>query len=70
MTTAKHERAPRRCLPARLRVRSATDPTVKHYVYVNASGMVTCSCPAGAWRKPCRHAEAVLVMTWTKTPDD
>ena len=50
MTTAKHERAPRRCLPARLRVRSATDPTVKHYVYINPSGVVRCSCPAGAWR--------------------
>ena len=36
MTAPKDERASRRCLPARLRVPSATNPTVKHYVYVNA----------------------------------
>ena len=60
MTTPQDERASSRYLAAHLRVRSATDPTVKHYVVINPSGKVTCSCPAGAWRKPCRHVKAVL----------
>ena len=60
MTSPQHERAPRRCLPARLRVRSATDPTVKYTIVVHSNGKLTCSCMAGWHRRPCRHVKAVL----------
>ena len=57
--TSQHP-SPRRYLAARLRVRSATDPTVRHYIVIHSNGVVTCSCPAGQHHRECRHVKAVL----------
>ena len=50
---------PRRLLPARLRVRSSSDPATVYLLVVNPSGTVTCSCLAGWHRRTCRHARMV-----------
>lgn len=59
MNTTREPSMLRRRLSARLRVPSSTDPTVKYMVVVNPSGVITCNCPAGWYRRPCRHARAI-----------
>jgi hypothetical protein len=54
-----NEFPPQRLLAAALRVPSSRDPDVRYIVVINPSGKLTCSCPAGWYRRPCRHVKAV-----------
>ena len=56
---AKKPKAPRRLLPARIRVRSASRPYALYTIVINPGGVITCNCQAGWHRRLCRHVAAV-----------
>jgi hypothetical protein len=51
----------RQVSPTHYKVKSQSKPGVWYDVYVTDEGFLLCTCPAGEWHHPCKHAGRVAL---------
>jgi hypothetical protein len=51
----------RQVSPTHYKVKSEDKPGVWYDVYVSDEGFLFCTCPAGEWHHPCKHAARVAL---------